>query len=302
MKVEPMKLITVFGGSGFLGSYVVSELCDRGYKVVIADISKPDFNLDNASFVECDILDPSSIERALKGSDIVFNFAGFADVDQSIYQPTQTFQLNVIGNINILEGCAKIGIERYIYASSAYAFSNSGSFYGISKLASEKIIEEFEKRHNIPFTIIRYGSLYGERANEMNGIYRILKQAVDSAQIDFPGDGEGVREYIHASDAAVLSVDIIMNDKYLNEHLILTGMERYRHKDILRMIQEIFDDKIEVNYTDAEYTGHYSVTPYSFQPNTAKKLILNPYIDLGQGMIQCIEHIHNQIKPRDGLN
>jgi len=292
-----MKSITVFGGSGFLGSYVVSELCDRGYKVVVADINKPDFSLDNVSFIECDILDPAAIECALKEADIVFNFAGFADVDQSIQQPSQTFQLNVIGNINILNICAKIGIERYVYASSAYAFSNSGSFYGISKFTSEKIIEEFEKRHGIQFTIIRYGSLYGERANEMNGIYKILKQAVDCGKIEFPGDGEGVREYIHASDAAVLSVNVIKDDKYLNEHLVLTGMERYRHKDILRMIQEIFDDKIEIKYIDAEYTGHYSVTPYSFQPNTAKKLVLNPYIDLGQGMVQCIEHIYNQITP-----
>jgi UDP-glucose 4-epimerase len=291
-----MKSIVVFGGSGFLGSYVVSELCDRGYKVVIADIIKPNFNLENASFVECDILDPAAIERALKGADIVFNFAAFSDVDQTIQQPNQTFQLNVIGNINILEISVKVGIERYVYASSAYAFSNSGSFYGISKFTSEKIIEEFEKRHNIQFTIIRYGSLYGERANEMNGIYKMLKQAIETGRIEFPGDGEGVREYIHASDAAILSVDVISDDKYINEHIILTGMERYRHKDILRMIQEIFDNKIEIKYIDTEYTGHYSVTPYSFHPNTAKKLVLNPFTDLGQGMVQCIEQIYSKLE------
>lgn len=59
-------------------------------------------------------------------------------------------------------------MERFIYASSAYALSNEGSFYGISKQSSEKLTEEY---YALKYTVIRYGSLYGERASHNNYIY-----------------------------------------------------------------------------------------------------------------------------------
>ena len=69
-----------------------------------------------------------------------------------------------MGNINLLEACRLNGkIKRYIYASSAYALSDKGSFYGISKLSSEKITKEYSDKFNLKYTIIRYGSVYGKK-------------------------------------------------------------------------------------------------------------------------------------------
>jgi len=288
-----MKKIVVFGGSGFLGSYVADELTHRDYDVVIADIQESSFLSDKQSFVYCDIMDNAAIEAALKDAAIVYNFAGLADIDESIDQPRETMQQNVIGNVNILEACRGQSIERYVYASSAYAFSQKGSFYGISKLASEKIIEEYQSRFKLPYTIVRYGSLYGERADQHNGMYRMLHQATNEGKIRHNGDGEEVREYIHAADAARLSVDIIEDDTYRDQHLILTGVERMKQKDVLRMIREILNDEVEITFAAAQIEGHYQVTPYSFYPNMARKLVLNSFIDLGQGLVECLKTIHD---------
>ncbi len=290
------KKVIVFGGSGFLGSYVVDELAKRGYNVTIADIYEPRHDTRHNAFVHCDITDPSAIEETItQDTDIVYNFAGLADLNDAIKMPVTTFQLNVMGNINILEACKKRGVERFVYASSAYAFSKKGSFYGISKHTSEKIIEEYFSRYGLEYTIVRYGSLYGERADHHNGIYKILKAALEDGKIVHKGDGEEVREYIHASDAARLSVDILEDRRYINEHIILTGVERLKMRDLLYMIKEILDDRVEIEFNAKEYKGHYRVTPYHFHPNLAKKLVTNPFIDLGQGLVDCIRNINDEI-------
>lgn len=294
-----MKRVVVFGGSGFLGSYVADELSRRNYEVVIADVRNSKFLSPGQAHADCDIMNPDAVAEAVKKADIVYNFAGLADIDLSIKRPKETMEQNVIGNINILEACRLQNIERYVYASSAYAMSNKGSFYGISKLASEKIVEEYSTRYDMRYTIIRYGSLYGERADEQNGVYRLLREAIETGAIVHRGDGEEVREYTHASDAAKLSVDILEGDQFVNQHTILTGVERLRKRDLFRMIQEILGDEININYTDEPWEGHYEVTPYSYLPNVGRKLVSNSFIDLGQGLVSCITQIHKEIETNE---
>lgn len=81
----------------------------------------------------------------------------------AVKNPLKTIESNIIGNFNILECCRDKNINRYVFASSAYAMNDRGSFYGISKLASEKIIEEYYKLYALKYSIIRYGSVYSDR-------------------------------------------------------------------------------------------------------------------------------------------
>jgi len=295
-----MSKIVVFGGSGFLGSYVSDELTHRGHAVLVADIKESPYLGEGQTFLQCDIMDPGTVAKAVEGATVVYNFAGLADLDESINRPKETMEQNVIGNINILEACKNLGLERYVYASSAYAFSNKGSFYGISKLVSEKIVEEYAARFQLPYTIIRYGSLYGERADENNGMYRLLRAALEDRKIVLHSDGEDIREYIHAHDAARLSADIIENGDYANQHMVLSGVERLRHKDLLQMIQEILNDDVEISFTEEPWEGHYQVTPYSYHPTLARKLVLKSFIELGQGLVSCIKKIHGNLETDKG--
>ena len=125
-----MTRVVVFGGSGFLGSYVADELTIRGYEVVIADINESRFISEKQSFSLCNIMHEDQVRNEVKGAVAVYIFAGFSDIDQSLHLPRETMEQNVIGNINILQACREMNVERFVYASSAYAFSNKGSFYG----------------------------------------------------------------------------------------------------------------------------------------------------------------------------
>lgn len=293
-----MKRVLVFGGFGFLGYYLLKELLSRGYEVVVADI-KDNFEFkERVHYIHCDISDQKQVDTVFQNQnyDIVYNLAGFANLDFSIEAPLKTMQLNVIGNMYILEACVNANIKKFVYASSAYAMSNKGSFYGISKLASEKIIEEYHKKYDLDFTILRYGSVYSEREYDNNYIYNLVRKAVLENIIDHKGDGDEIREYIHAGDAAKLSVDVIESDKFNNVHVILTGPERIKRSELFNMINEILNNKIEIKYNFNKYNNHYKFTPYSFEPSLSRKLTANPHIDMGQGLLECIRAVHENEK------
>lgn len=293
-----MKKVVIFGGSGFLGSYVADEFTRRNYEVVIADIAPSPYLQPSQKFIRVNIMEMSEVTHAIQRADLVYNFVAIANLDEAIHKPINTFSINVMGNLNILEACRENGnVKRFIYASSAYALSSDGSFYGISKHSSEKLTEEYYKRYGLKYTVIRYGSLYGERSSHNNYIYNLLYDALDSGTLKYSGDGEDIREYIHAADAAKLSVDIIEDSQYENEHIILTGIEKLKRIDLLTMINEIMQNKLTITQHQTENMGHYRITPYAFHPSAAKKLVANPYIDLGQGLLECIQAIHKELNP-----
>lgn len=280
--------VTVFGGSGFLGSHVADELTEKGYTVTIADINKSIYLKSTQKFEYCDILDIDNVKDVVKEADVIYNFAGLADINVAINNPLKTVELNIMGNTNILEASIKSDIKRYVYASSAYVFSQKGSFYGISKQSSEKIIEEYKNQFGLNYTIIRYGSVYGPRADSQNRIYRMIVQALKEKKISYKGSGDEIREYIHVKDAAKLSVDIL-KEEFINEHLILTGIEKFKYSELLNLIKEIMGNSINIEYLNENYKGHYEISPYSLHhPKVGKKIVNNPYIDFGQGLLEVI--------------
>ena len=222
----------------------------------------------------------------MEGCDVVYHFAAQADINASNDSPLNTIESNIMGTQNVLEVSREIGLKRFIFASTVYVFSDLGSFYRVSKQASEKIIEEYNKQFNLNYTILRYGSLYGARANKFNFISNILIQALNE-KIERKGDGKELREYIHVKDAARLSIQAL-DEEYENQHLIITGHQQIRVKDLLYMIKEIFNNEIEISFGGEKDIHHYQITPYNYKPKIAKKLSPNEYYDLGQGLLEQI--------------
>ena len=285
-----MKKVLVIGGNGFLGSILSEVLLNRNYDVTIADLHN---SRTSNKFIKCDISKDEDIDLIFNNHyDIVYNLAGIANLDEAIENPIKTMELNFVSNIKIIQKCIDNSVDKFVYASSAYAMSEKGSFYGISKLASEKVIEEYNKKHNLNYIIIRYGSVYSERNFNNNYIYNLIKSAIEQKTINHAGDGEEIREYIHANDAAELSVDVIENNDYLNKHIVLTGSQAIKRKDLFDMINEVLGGDLIIKYDTKSNSNHYKLTPYSFQASISKKLTPNPQIDLGQGILECIRAVH----------
>ena len=115
-----MKTVCVFGGSGFLGSYVADILSLKGFNVIIYDKIKSPWLKKNQTAVLGDILDFSHVENTLKNIDYVYNFAGISDLNEGLDKPIETIEKNILGNAYILEACRLNNIKRFFYASSIY--------------------------------------------------------------------------------------------------------------------------------------------------------------------------------------
>ena len=169
-----MKAI-IFGGAGFLGSHVADALTEEGHNVSIYDLKKSSYLQKNQKMIMGDILDAKKVRQAVKGCDYVYNFAGIAGIEDCWKNPSRCVEVNVLGNTHILEACRVNAVKRFIFASTLYVYSRSGSFYRASKQSCELMTEAYAERFGLNYTILRYGSLYGPRADEENWICRILK-------------------------------------------------------------------------------------------------------------------------------
>jgi UDP-glucose 4-epimerase len=290
----------VLGGSGFVGSHVADALSAAGHEVTVFDATESPWLRDDQRFVHGDITDLPGVSAAVAGQELIYNFAGLADIDESRDRPLDTVHINVGGNANVLEAARRAGgIRRYVFASSIYVASEAGSFYRASKQACELYIEEYRREYGAPpYTILRYGTLYGRRAGNTNSVHRYLETALRDRRITASGRGDELREYIHVEDAARLSVEVL-SDEFVDEQVVLTGHNPMRFNDFLALVREIVGPDVEIDLRppapadDLPTSAHYSITPYTFRPRVARKLVSNYYTDMGQGLVDCLHEIHD---------
>jgi UDP-glucose 4-epimerase len=282
--------ILVFGGSGFLGSHVSDALSDAGHEVTIYDCKHSPWIRSDQKQILGDLLDQEKISDSISSYDVVYNFAALADLNEALDKPLETIKINVLGNGYILDSCRKHSIKRFIYASTVYVYSREGGFYRCSKQASESYIEEYYRSYGLSYTILRYGSLYGPRSDASNGLYRIVRTALDTGKINYEGSPDSLREYIHVEDAARASV-VAMGEDFKNQSVVLTGQEPMKVIDLLKMLAEILGRPDLVEFSETEQVGHYVRTPYAYQPKIGRKYIPPMHVDLGQGLLQLIEEI-----------
>lgn len=283
----------VFGGSGFLGSHVADSLQEKGHQVRIVDLRPSEHLKPGQEMMIADLLDETLVAQAVEGCDYVYNFAGTADIDSANRRPIDTVRFNILGNAILLEACRKAKIRRFVYASTVYVYSQMGGFYRCSKQSAELYIEMYQQQYGLPYTILRYGSLYGPRADESNAVHRYLKEALLFGKIVCRGNGEEVREYVHVEDAARNSVEVL-SAEFENQCLVLSGHQPMKVRDLLEMIQEILNTKVELVFESPDNNVHYWRTPYNFRPSLGKKLVSSYYLDMGQGLLACINEIYDK--------
>lgn len=275
-----MKKITILGGSGFIGS-VLSDLLskNKNFKVVILDTKKKKPLLKNQKFIKGNILNEDKLRQAIKGSQYVFNFAALADLDIAKHKPLETASINILGTIKALICSKDFKVEKFIHASSIYANSEQGGFYGSSKKAAEDYIEKFWKKYKLKFTILRFGSLYGPNAGKNNGINFIIDNFLKTNHLIYKGKKNASRKYIHVEDACYACIKSV-SKKYDNKYLNITGRKKVKVLSVMKLIANIFNYKKRFIFNNLEIEGHYVKEPKTFKPRKGKNLFLAKYKNL----------------------
>jgi len=264
--------ILIIGGSGFIGSHVADVLAKYNYKVTIFDIKKPSTLLKNQKFVKGDISNIKKLTTSIKKNKIVFNFAAIADIDEAKTKPNKTLEINIKGTLNLLNICSKYKIKRFIQASSIYADSHEGGFYAISKRASEDYIQEYKKIFGLNYTILRFGSLYGERAGPTNGIQTILNNAKYKKKIVYRGSKKARRKYINVKDAALACLEVLKT-KYKNKCLTIVGKKTIRISSIFKFLSNNLDIK-KITFLNEKNTSHYDIKPSQYKIRKSEVLTI----------------------------
>ena len=212
------------------------------------------------------------LNKAIKGKDIVFNFAALADIDKAKNKPLETIKNNIEGTIQILKICKFNNIKKIIHASSIYANSKEGGYYAISKRAAEDYLEEYCKSKNLKFVVLRFGSLYGDRADTNNGIQRILNTMVYKRKLIYRGQRKAARKYINVKDAANYCVKILQK-KYTNQYFNITGNKTIKIEDLFKKLSKKYSI-YKIKFLNEKNTSHYNIHPTPYKMRISKNLFI----------------------------
>ena len=287
------KKILILGSSGFLGSHLVKFLL-KNNEVVQFDMNPPPQKIADSEFIKGSILDKTLVTSAMKDVDIVYHFAAMTDIDIVNESPAQAIEVNIAGTSNVLEACVQERIERFIFSSSVYVYSEFGGVYKSTKQACELLIEDYNKMHDLGYTILQLGSVYGPGAKQINLISRLINEALSLKEIHHYGTGEEVRQYIYVKDvvqAAATSIDI----NYKNKKIILLGNERITISELMDKIIFYTDSNIQKVFHNDQYGIHYKLSPFHTNPDGAVNLKIETPVLLNSGLKKTINAIIKEL-------
>jgi len=287
------KKILILGSSGFLGSHLVKFLL-KNNEVVQFDMNPPPQKIADSEFIKGSILDKTLVTSAMKDVDIVYHFAAMTDIDIVNESPAQAIEVNIAGTSNVLEACVQERIERFIFSSSVYVYSEFGGVYKSTKQACELLIEDYNKMHDLGYTILQLGSVYGPGAKQINLISRLINEALSLKEIHHYGTGEEVRQYIYVKDvvqAAATSID----NNYKNKKIILLGNERITISELMDKIIFYTDSNIQKVFHNDQYGIHYKLSPFHTNPDGAVNLKIETPVLLNSGLKKTINAIRKEL-------
>lgn len=284
----------VAGGSGFLGSHVADHLSRKGWAVTIFDRRASPYLSTGQRMVVGDVLDLRAVAAAIRGHDAVLHFAGVADIEEANRDPLAAVRTNVMGTAHLLEAARAARVRRFVFASSIYAYSASGGIYRTTKLSCERLVEDYGERFRLGFTILRFGSIYGPRADARNGVYQMVRQALERGRIVRRGSPRDVREFLHVEDAAAGAVEAL-HARYRGTCLMVAGRDRLTVGEFVRLLENVLRRRLRYVRRLPFVDEHYGETPFRFQPRLGVRLQLPVQIDLGEGLLHYVDEVHESL-------
>jgi UDP-glucose 4-epimerase len=221
-----VKLILT-GGAGFIGSHVADAYIGEGHEVhVVDDFSTGrDANVNpNATVHRLDIADPKVVKLISDiKPDVLNHHAAQMDVRHSVADPAYDARVNIIGFINLLQGCLAAGVKKVIFASSGGAvYGDKEPFpasedhpteplspYGVSKRTGELYLGYYHMAFGLPYVALRYANVYGPRQSSKGeaGVVAIfIDRLLSEKSPVINGDGKQTRDYVFVGDVVAANL------------------------------------------------------------------------------------------------
>lgn len=232
-----MKSILITGGAGFIGSNLTEYFLEKRYKVTCLDNFATGHHhniqafLENSNyhFLEGDIRDFSTCQKAVEGIDYVLHHAALGSVPRSIKDPITSNEVNVSGFLNMLTAACDAGVKRFIYAASSSTYGDSESLpkveeligkplspYAITKYVNELYADIFSKTYGMECIGLRYFNVFGRR-QDPNGAYAaviplFVKQLMNHDSPVINGTGEYSRDFTYIDNVIQMNELAMLTD------------------------------------------------------------------------------------------
>jgi len=221
--------ILITGAAGFIGSYTAKKLLDRGDTVVGLDNFNDYYDVslkearaatldpyDDFRMVRIDLADRDAMEKlfAEESFDKVVHLAAQAGVRYSIENPHSYIESNIVGTMNVLEGCRHNDVQHLVYASSSSVYgSNTAmpfsthqnvdhplSLYGATQKANELMAHTYSSLYNLPTTGLRFFTVYGPFGRPDMALFMFTKNIIEGKPIDVFNYGKHRRDFTYVED------------------------------------------------------------------------------------------------------
>lgn len=221
--------ILVTGGAGFIGSHLCETLLGSGRDVIALDSFDTFYDpavkraglttclaSDRFRLIEGDIRDVACVEGVLKESkiDMIVHLAARAGVRPSIEQPLLYQDVNARGTMVLLEAARKLGVSKFIFASSSSVYGNNKKIpfaetdnvdfpispYAATKKAGELICHTYHKLYALDITCLRFFTVYGPRQRPDLAIHKFCRLIESGQPIPVFGDGSMMRDHTYIDD------------------------------------------------------------------------------------------------------
>ena len=218
--------VLVTGGAGFIGSHTVDRLVKEGYAVrVLDDLTtgkleniQGHLSSGKVELVKGDIRDLSTVKESLENIDAVIHFAALVSIPLSLKNPNLTFDINLLGTLNLLRSSVEKNINKFVFISSCAVCgdpkllpvteetpTNPISPYAESKLIGERYCQGFSERELLQTVILRFFNVYGPRQgmNDYSGVItRFVNLTMNKLPLTIYGDGLQTRDFVNVADIA----------------------------------------------------------------------------------------------------
>lgn len=298
--------ILVTGGAGFIGSHIVDAYIEAGHDVAILDnfsTGRQENVNPRAVVYRADIRDREEIARIFgqNSFDLVNHHAAQLDVRVSVADPQLDAMQNIIGTLNLLQGCLESGVRKFVFASTGGAVygeqeyfpadelhpTNPISPYGVTKLAVEKYLGYYRAVHGIEHIIFRYTNVYGPRQNphgEAGVIAIFCDRMFRGEQPVINGSGEQTRDYVYVGDlvrAHMLALDYL-ESRGSNTFNLCTATETSVN-ELFAVLNEMLGGRFREQHAPAK-AGEQLRSVCSFD-RAARELGWRPEMPLREGLL-----------------
>lgn len=214
-----MTNILITGGAGFIGRHLADHLASHGdHAVTVIDNEslgdRKHLDLERIRFVHGDLRNRDDLRAVLDGQDAVVHLAADTRVMDSIENPANNFENNVIGTFNLLELCRELEIGRVVAASTGGAIlgdveppvheqmaPHPTSPYGASKLMLEGYLSAYSSSFGVSGCALRFSNIYGPRSFHKGSVVaHFFKQILADKPLVVYGDGSQTRDYLFVGD------------------------------------------------------------------------------------------------------